>query len=52
MPREAARASNGNSGIPHTLAHLQVVHPDDQQRPASLASTHLHLCLDHAPACL
>ena len=29
---EAARASNGNSGIPHTLAHLQVVHPDDQQR--------------------
>ncbi|MDX7842981.1 amidohydrolase family protein [Aeromonas caviae] len=33
---EAARASNGNSGIPHTLAHLQVVHPDDQQRLGEL----------------
>ncbi len=33
---EAARASNGNSGIPHTLAHLQVVHPDDQKRLGEL----------------
>lgn len=33
---EAARASNGDHGIPHTLAHLQVVHPDDQQRLGQL----------------
>ena len=33
---EAARASNGESGIPHTLAHLQVVHPDDQKRLGEL----------------
>ncbi|WP_421311490.1 amidohydrolase [Aeromonas sp. 603757] len=32
----AARASNGDSGIPHTLAHLQVVHPDDQKRLGEL----------------
>lgn len=33
---EAARASNGENGIPHTLAHLQVVHPDDQKRLGEL----------------
>lgn len=33
---EAARASNGDHGIPHTLAHLQVVHPDDQKRLGEL----------------
>ena len=33
---EAARASNGESHIPHTLAHLQVVHPDDQKRLGEL----------------
>ncbi|WP_421312661.1 amidohydrolase [Aeromonas sp. 603404] len=33
---EAARASNGDHGTPHTLAHLQVVHPDDQQRLGQL----------------
>ncbi|MGL4717123.1 MAG: amidohydrolase family protein, partial [Aeromonas sp.] len=32
----AAKASNGESGIPHTLAHLQVVHPDDQNRLGEL----------------
>ncbi|WP_349917966.1 amidohydrolase [Aeromonas veronii] len=32
----AARASNGDHGIPHTLAHLQVVHPDDQKRLGEL----------------
>lgn len=32
----AARASNGDRGIPHTLAHLQVVHPDDQRRLGEL----------------
>lgn len=34
--KEAARASNGESHIPHTLAHLQVVHPDDQKRLGEL----------------
>lgn len=33
---QAARASNGDKGIPHTLAHLQVVHPDDQKRLGEL----------------
>ena len=33
---EAARAHHGDSGIPHTLAHLQVVHPDDQRRLGAL----------------
>ncbi|MGE6288682.1 amidohydrolase [Aeromonas media] len=33
---EAARASNGESHIPHTLAHLQVVHQDDQKRLGEL----------------
>ncbi len=32
----AARASNGDRGIPHTLAHLQMVHPDDQRRLGEL----------------
>ena len=35
---EAARASNGNTGIPHTFAHLQVVHPDDQKRLGELGT--------------
>ena len=33
---QAARTSNGDKGIPHTLAHLQVVHPDDQKRLGEL----------------
>lgn len=33
---EAARQRNGNSHIPHTIAHLQVVHPDDQKRLGDL----------------
>ena len=33
---QAARTSNGDKGIPHTLAHLQVVHPDDQKRLGAL----------------
>ncbi|MBM3112826.1 amidohydrolase family protein [Pseudomonas sp. P66] len=33
---EAARQRNGNSHIPHTLAHLQVIHPDDQRRLGEL----------------
>ena len=36
---EAARNSNGNSGIRHHLAHLQVVHPDDVPRFARLGAT-------------
>jgi predicted amidohydrolase YtcJ len=28
----AARQANGDSGLPHSLAHLQLVHPDDQRR--------------------
>ena len=35
----AARAANGNSGIRHHLAHLQIVHPDDIARFASLGAT-------------
>ncbi|MFB0722262.1 amidohydrolase [Aeromonas salmonicida] len=33
---QAARTSNGDKGIPHTQAHLQVVHPDDQKRLGEL----------------
>jgi predicted amidohydrolase YtcJ len=33
---EAARQRNGNRHIPHTIAHLQVVHPDDQKRLGEL----------------
>jgi len=33
---QVARDRNGNSGIPHTLAHLQMVHPDDQRRLGAL----------------
>jgi predicted amidohydrolase YtcJ len=36
---EAARTANGNSGIRHHLAHLQVVHPDDVPRFAKLGAT-------------
>ncbi|UAJ78586.1 amidohydrolase [Leifsonia sp. ZF2019] len=32
----AARAANGDSGLLHHIAHLQVVHPDDHARFASL----------------
>jgi predicted amidohydrolase YtcJ len=35
----AARSANGNSGIRHHLAHLQVVHPDDIPRFAALGAT-------------
>ena len=34
-----ARAANGDSGIRHHLAHLQVVHPDDIARFAELGAT-------------
>jgi len=33
---EAARKANGNSGIPHTITHLQVLKPGDFARFASL----------------
>lgn len=33
---QAARERNGKSGIPHTVAHLQMVHPDDQKRLGAL----------------
>ncbi len=36
---EAARTANGDSGLPHHLAHLQVVHPDDIPRFARLSAT-------------
>jgi predicted amidohydrolase YtcJ len=36
---EAARRYNGDSGLRHHLAHLQVVHPDDIPRFAQLAAT-------------
>ena len=36
---EAARAANGDSGLRHHLAHLQVVHPDDIPRFAALGAT-------------
>jgi predicted amidohydrolase YtcJ len=36
---EAARAANGNSGIRHHLAHLQVIHPDDIARFAALGAS-------------
>ena len=29
---EAARKANGDSGIPHTITHLEVVKPEDRQR--------------------
>jgi predicted amidohydrolase YtcJ len=36
---EAARQANGDSGQRHHLAHLQVVHPEDIPRFASLGAT-------------
>jgi predicted amidohydrolase YtcJ len=36
---EAARRANGDSGLRHHLAHLQVVHPDDVPRFARLGAT-------------
>jgi predicted amidohydrolase YtcJ len=36
---EAARTANGDSGLRHHLAHLQVVHPDDIPRFAALSAT-------------
>lgn len=33
---EAARQRNGDRHIPHSIAHLQVVHPDDQRRLGEL----------------
>ncbi|MBC9251695.1 amidohydrolase [Pseudomonas alcaligenes] len=33
---QAARQRNGDRHIPHTIAHLQVVHPDDQKRLGEL----------------
>jgi predicted amidohydrolase YtcJ len=36
---EAARAANGDTGLRHHLAHLQVVHPDDIPRFAGLGAT-------------
>ena len=36
---EAARRGNGDSGLRHHLAHLQVVHPDDIPRFAQLGAT-------------
>jgi len=36
---QAAREANGDSGLRHHLAHLQVVHPDDIPRFAALSAT-------------
>jgi predicted amidohydrolase YtcJ len=36
---QAARETNGDSGLRHHLAHLQVVHPDDIPRFAALSAT-------------
>jgi predicted amidohydrolase YtcJ len=36
---QAARTANGDSGLLHHLAHLQVVHPDDIPRFAQLSAT-------------
>jgi predicted amidohydrolase YtcJ len=36
---EAARRANGDSGLRHHLAHLQVIHPDDVPRFAHLGAT-------------
>ena len=36
---QAARTANGNSGLLHHLAHLQVIHPDDIPRFARLSAT-------------
>ncbi len=36
---QAAREANGNSGLRHHLAHLQLVHPDDIPRFAALNAT-------------
>ena len=36
---EAARRANGDSGLRHHLAHLQVVHPDDVPRFARVSAT-------------
>jgi len=36
---EAARRANGDRGLRHHLAHLQVVHPDDIARFARLSAT-------------
>lgn len=33
---QVARDSNGNRGIPHTIANLQIIHPDDQKRMGEL----------------
>lgn len=33
---EIAKTKNSSSNLPHTIAHLQVVHPDDQQRLGEL----------------
>lgn len=33
---EAARQRNGDRQIPHTISHLQVIHPDDQKRLGEL----------------
>lgn len=35
---EAARQRNGDRHIPHTIAHLQMVHPDDQKRLGELGT--------------
>lgn len=35
---EAARTRNGQTGNPHTIAHLQVVHPDEQRRLGALGT--------------
>ena len=32
----AARAANGENGQPHSLAHVQLAHPDDQRRIAEM----------------
>lgn len=33
---QAARDRNGTRGVPHTIANLQIIHPDDQARMGAL----------------
>ena len=51
---ERPRASGGSSGIPTPLAHLRVGAPGRSSSASASWVTYptLHLCLDHAPACL
>ena len=42
---ENTRKINGNSGLPHAIAHAQIVHPDDQKRIGELG---IYVAFTHA----